>query len=143
MIKLWFNHWFSTSYRLIELMKADANKKIYIIGSNMQKNSVIQKVCDEWYEEPNIEGEEYLEYCLNFCKLNSVDVFVPGKEMKNISKNIQKFKGIGVKVLSDDYDIVSVLGDKVLAYEYFKDTEGINVPEYYKVNNVTEFKKGL
>lgn len=141
MIKLWFNHWFSTSYRLIELMKDDADEKIYVIGSNLCKNSVIQRVCDEWYEEPNIEGEEYLEYCLNFCKSNSIDVFVPGKEMKNISKNIQKFKGIGVKVLLDDYDIVSVLGDKVLAYEYFKDTEGINVPEYYKVNNVTEFKK--
>lgn len=44
MIRVWFNHWFSTSYRLIELMKEDADKKICIIGSNMRKNSVIQKV---------------------------------------------------------------------------------------------------
>ena len=141
MIRVWFNHWFSTSYRLIELMKADANKKIYIIGSNMRKNSVIQKVCDEWYEEPTCEGAEYISYCLDFCKSRQVDVFVPRRNMLSISQNIDKFNDIGVKVLLDDYETVSLLEDKVKTYDFFKSIDGINVPEYYKVASVEEFKK--
>lgn len=141
MIRVWFNHWFSTSYRLIELMKADANKKIYIIGSNMQKNSVIQKVCDEWYEEPTCEGAEYISYCLDFCKNRQVDVFVPRRNMLSISQNINKFNDMGVKVLLDDYETVSLLEDKVKTYDFFKSIDGINVPDYYKVASVEEFKK--
>ncbi len=141
MIRVWFNHWFSTSYRLIELMKADANKKIYIIGSNMQKNSVIQKVCDEWHEEPTCEGTEYISYCLDFCKSRQVDVFVPRRNMLSISQNIDKFNDIGVKVLLDDHETVSLLEDKVKTYDFFKNIDGINVPDYYKVSSVEEFKK--
>jgi len=91
MLRVWFNHWFSTSYRLTEVMQEHADKKICIIGSNMRKNSVIQKVCDEWYEEPTCEGEEYINYCLDFCKDRQIDVFVPRRNMLNISQNINKF----------------------------------------------------
>ena len=119
MIRVWFNHWFSTSYRLIELMKEDADKKICIIGSNMRKNSVIQKVCDEWYEEPTCEGEEYINYCLDFCKDRQIDVFVPRRNMLSISQNINKFNNIGVKVLLDDHETISLLEDKVKTYDFF------------------------
>ena len=51
MVRVWFNHWFSTSYRLIELMKQDNEEEIYVIASNKQIDSVIQKVCDEWYQD--------------------------------------------------------------------------------------------
>ena len=52
MIRVWFNHWFSTAYRLIELIKQDKEQQVYVVGTNLQIDSVIQKVCDEWYEEP-------------------------------------------------------------------------------------------
>ena len=141
MIRVWFNHWFSTSYRLIELMKEDADKKICIIGSNMRKNSLIQKVCDEWYEEPTCEGEEYINYCLDFCKDRQIDVFVPRRNMLSISQNINKFNNIGVKVLLDDHETISLLEDKVKTYDFFKGIEGINVPEYYRVSTVSGFKE--
>ena len=66
MIRVWFNHWFSTSYRLIELMKEDADEQVCVIGSNRQKDSVIQLVCDEWYEEPDISGEAYIDFVWDF-----------------------------------------------------------------------------
>ena len=46
MIKVWFNHWFSTVYRLIELIKEDEEEQIFVIGTNLRIDSVIQKVCD-------------------------------------------------------------------------------------------------
>lgn len=142
MIKVWFNHWFSTAYRLIELMKKDKENKeeIYVVGTNKQYNSVIRLVCDEWYEEPDITGEEYIEYCVDFCKKHSIDVFVPRKNMVDISCNRERFTEIGTKVLVDDFDKIQMLNDKVETYNLFKDCEGIYVPDYYLVNTAEELR---
>ena len=135
MIRVWFNHWFSTSYRLIELMKDNKDEQVYVIGTNKQVNSVIQQVCDEWYEEPVIEEENYVKYCLDFCVEHKIDVFVPRHFMVNISQNIDKFNQLGVKVMIDDYSIMELLNNKAKAYDFFKDCKGLNIPEYCIVNN--------
>lgn len=139
MTKVWFNHWFSTAYRIIELIKKDT-EEIYVIGTNKQYNSVIRLVCDEWYEEPDITGDEYIDYCVDFCRKHKIDVFVPRKNMVDISQNRDKFTAIGTKVLVDDYDKIQMLNDKVETYNLFKDCEGIHVPDYYLVNTADELK---
>ncbi len=139
MLKIWFNHWFSTAYRLIELMKEDQEQEIKVIGTNLRIDSVIQKVCDEWYEEPRINGEDYILYCLNFCKEHNVDVFVPRRNMGEISKNKERFEEIGVKLLADDYSIIKKLENKSDSYKLFKDCGNINIPDYYTVTTASEF----
>lgn len=141
MKRVWFNHWFSTSYRLIELMKDNKDEEIVIIGSNNQIDSIIQKVCDEWYQDSLASGMEYVDYCVGFCKEHNIDVFVPRRMMVEISRNIEKFNAIGVKVLVDDYSIIKLLNDKAATYEYFKDVDGISIPDYHIVNTAEEFEK--
>ena len=141
MIRVWFNHWFSTSYRLIELMKQDKEEEIYIIGSNKQVNSVIQEVCDGWYEEQDVGGEEYVEYCLNFCKQHQVDVFVPRRLMVLISENRERFDKLGVKLMVDDFEVISFLNDKAATYDFFKKCEGLYIPDYYVTNTASQFKE--
>ena len=51
MIRIWLNHWFSSAYNIINLIKKD-EKDFYIIGSSRNNNSVVKSVCDEWYQEP-------------------------------------------------------------------------------------------
>lgn len=141
MVRVWFNHWFSTSYRLIELMKEDAKQEIYVLGSNKQADSVIQKVCDEWYPEFESEGEDYIADCLSFCKEHRVDVFVPRRKMVEISKHKEQFTRLGVQVMVDDYDVISLLNDKAKAYEFLSDIPGLHIPEYYIVNTAKQFKE--
>lgn len=138
MIRVWFNHWFSTSYGLIELIKQD-EETIYVVGSNLQADSVIQKVCDEWYVEPALTGEEYINYCVTFCKEHRIDVFIPRREMIEISKYKQRFEEIGVKVLLDDYAMIEILNDKAATYEVLKDCKNLHIPDYAIVNTVEEF----
>lgn len=139
MIRVWFNHWFSTAYQLIELMKEDKEEEIYVIGSNQQVHSIIQKVCDEWYEEPQLDGEEYVNYCLKFCKEHKIDVFVPRKKMADISKNIDKFTNNHVSIMADNYSILNLLQNKASSYDYLKNLEGVPIPDYYTVNTCNEF----
>ena len=139
MVRVWFNHWFSTSYGIIELMKEDSANEIYVIGSNQRINSVIQMVCDEWYQDSSADGEEYLKYCLDFCREHKVDVFVPRRKMVEISENIERFHEIGVKVMVDNYSIVRILNNKAAAYDHLKDSEGLYIPDYHIVNDVDGF----
>lgn len=141
MTRIWFNHWFSTSYGLIEMLKSDSELDAYVIASNMQRDSVIQKVCDEWYDESLAEGEDYVRDCITFCKEHSVDVFVPRNQMVEISKNKALFHEIGVKVLVDEYDIIDLLNNKAETYDYFKKIGGINIPEYEVVTDAAMFEK--
>jgi ribosome biogenesis GTPase A len=69
MIRIWLNHWFSTAYSIIQLIKKDESD-FRIIGSNERENTVYKKVCDEWHIEPVLKEEEYVSYCLDFCVKN-------------------------------------------------------------------------
>ena len=120
MVRVWFNHWFSTSYGIIELMKKDSRQDVCVIGSNRQINSVIQKVCDEWYPDSDSSGEEYVEFALEFCKAHKIDVFVPRFNMVEISRCKNRFAELGVKVLLDDYEKISLLNDKAKTYALLK-----------------------
>ena len=118
MIRIWFNHWFSTAYSIIQLIKKDESD-FQIIGSNEREQAVYKKVCDEWHIEPVLKDEEYVSYCLDFCEKNRIDIFAPRRKLVAISRHKDQFERIGVKVLVDDY-------------------EGI-VPEYCSVTTADEF----
>lgn len=138
MTRIWLNHWFSTAYNIINLIKENENDFV-VIGSNINFNSVISCVCDEWYQEPECKGEEYVSYCLNFCVEHKIDVFMPRRGMLEISRNKKKFEEKGTKVMVDDYDIISILNNKNEAYELFKKLKIGIVPDYKIVTSANEF----
>lgn len=140
MIRVWFNHWFSTSYGIIELMKKDKNEEIYVIGSNSQKNSVIKKVCHEWYEDSEACGNEYVDFALNFCREHKVDVFVPRRNMTEISRCRSNFEKIGVKLLLDDYEKIEYLNDKAKTYRLLQKIPSLFIPDFEVVNTYDQFQ---
>ncbi|MGN1103195.1 MAG: hypothetical protein ACI4RG_13435, partial [Huintestinicola sp.] len=97
-MRIWFNHWFSTAYHIINLMKGEGD---VIIGSSSNPNSVVGLACDEWYTEPELPGEEYVSFCLDFCKRHNAQVFVPRRGMGVIAENAHLFADMGVKLLMD------------------------------------------
>ena len=137
---IWLNHWFSTAYSIVQLIKED-NPDFRVIGTNEHDLSPIKAVCDEWYKEPVLKGKDYADYCLQFCLDHAVDVFMPRRHLTTISEYRDLFEDIGVKVMVDKYDAVQVLNDKVKAYEEFA-ARGLGiVPEYRLVTNVDEFEE--
>lgn len=140
MKRIWLNHWFSTAYFIIHMMK-EANPDYVFLASNENMESPIMQACDEWYQEPVLKGKEYVDFCIAFCKEHKVDVFMPRREMVEISKYKALFEDIGVRVMVDDYQHVLLLNDKAAAYDFFR-KEGIGeVPDYYIATNVSQFEK--
>lgn len=139
MTRIWFNHWFSTAYNIINMIKQD-NPYFYIIGTNENERSVLATVCDEWYVEPVLKGNDYVEYCLDFCREHEVNVFMPRREMLSVSKRKADFEAIGTKVMADDYEIVNILNHKDQAYAELARRGVSTIPDYYIVTNVAGYE---
>lgn len=138
MVRIWLNHWFSTAYSIISLIKENESD-FYVIGSNESRYAAYGQVCDEWYVEPALKDVEYIEYCLNFCREHKVDIFVPRRGMTIISRYKSRFEEIGVKVMADDYEKVKILNQKIESYELFKKLKIGYVPEYETVTCAVDF----
>ena len=138
MTRLWMNHWFSTAYNIISLMR-EGNPDLHVIGTNEHEYSVVKNACDEWYREPVLKDDEYIEFCLNFCREHQVDVFLPRRSMLKISQQKSRFEELGVRVMTEEYGMMSVLNQKQKAYEYFRENRIGTVPDYFVVTTVKEF----
>ncbi len=142
-VRVWFNHWFSTAYHIISLLRQDDDTGFFIIGSGSNPDSVIRRVCDEWFEEPqNCHEDEhrYVLFCRDFCRDRHIDVFVPRRGLQAIGKSIDLFDEIGVRVLVErDYQKLSALNNKEKTYCMFEDRDIGHVPPRYVVNSCGAF----
>lgn len=141
-MRIWFNHWFSTAYHLIQLMREGAAEKLTVIGTNSNDKAVYRQVCDEWYGEEELPDAQYVEFCLDFCVRHRIDVFVPRRGLVPIVQAISRFEGAGVKLLTPhDSELVSLLDDKIATYRYFEGALPAIVPDYRLCHSLQAFEK--
>lgn len=142
MTRIWLNHWFSSAYQIIQLIKAQ-EEDFYIVGSSSNETSVVKGACDAWEIEPVLEEEAYVDYCLEFCKKNQIDIFMPRRGMVQISKRKKEFEAIGTKVMVEEYSLMHKLNQKDLAYALVQQEKIAKVPSYEIVTNATAFQKAV
>ena len=140
-MRIWFNHWFSTAYRLMELLK-QGDSSIEIIASSRTEHAVYQKMAEEFYVEPTeISDADYVDWCIEFCKEHKIDVLFPRRCRVAISENLHRFDEIGVKVLVDrNVELMDLLEDKKKTADLFFKHQICKVPTMFIVNNVKQFK---
>ncbi|MBR1805523.1 MAG: ATP-grasp domain-containing protein [Selenomonadaceae bacterium] len=140
-MRVWFNHWFSTAYHLINLIR-DGNPDFRFVGSNKNDFAIYKRACDEWYREPEkISEGDYVDWCIDFCREHAIDVFVPRRALTAVAQRRGDFESDGVKVLvGRDGRLMKILDDKVATYE-FMSTGGLDeiVPPYRLAKNFAEF----
>ncbi len=77
-MRIWFNHWFSTAYHLIGLMRESGPERFTFVGSSSNPYAVYQRACDEWFAEPELPKEEYVDFCLRSAKSIVLIFLSPG-----------------------------------------------------------------
>ena len=140
-MRIWFNHWFSTAYHLINLIRDGNPGKFQFVGSNKNDYAIYKLACDEWHREPvEISAADYVDWCLDFCRAHSVEIFVPRRFLTEIAQCVEDFNRIGVKVLVGDGRLMKILDDKISTYEFFS-AGGLGeiVPPYKIATNFDEF----
>lgn len=140
--RIWFNHWFNTAYHIVNLLKQGHEEEFEIYGTNRNPYSAVLTACDYSGIEESMSEGEYIDFCLDFCKRNGIDVFVPRSNLKAIVKNSGKFSDLGVKLLvCCNSNTMNILSDKAGFYEHLRGNPHFHIPEYRIVNNFTDFGK--
>lgn len=138
---VWFNNWFSAIVVTINDLKKEFDD-VTFIGSNGKQDCTYKNCVDEFYIEPVLaDSDTYIMWALDFCKHHGVDVFFPKAKMKTVAKNIKKFEKIGVKVICDDYDTISLFDSKAEVYKYLENKGYGKIPVYYVANSFADFRK--
>ncbi|MFK9090617.1 ATP-grasp domain-containing protein [Bacillus salipaludis] len=143
-MKIWFNRWFTTVSHYIDMIRDNEDHRKFIIyGTHPNKDALYLQNCDFAFVEPDIAGDEYIEFCLEFCERHRIDIFIPRKENVLISKRLTDFDALGVKVLvCPDAALMETMDNKAAAYQTFSNGAPIFfIPDYYVVNNIADFKK--
>ncbi len=141
MIRVWFNHWFSTAYHLINMMRE--HHDLTVIGSSSNPLAIYSRACDEWYaEKDGMTEEDYVNFCLDFCREHKVDLFVPRRHLVSIVENTERFEKIGVRLFADrNAALIRTLDNKQDTYCYFSKHFPLCVPEYHIVHSLDTFLK--
>lgn len=145
-MKIWFNRWFTTVLHYMEMIRNNEDQRKFIIyGSHPNRDALYLQYCDFVFEEPDLTGDEYVDFCLDFCKTHAIDIFVPRMENVLISERLADFEAIGVKVLvCPNAGLMKMMENKAVTYqELLNNTSSpiFSIPDYKIVNNVVDFKQ--
>lgn len=140
--RIWFNRWFSVAYHYMNHIKNNSDGlEVELYGTHPNANHMSLQACDYVEIEPECDGYEYVEFCLDFCRRHQIDVFIPRLNMLHIAQHIALFEEIGTRVIvCQDVDLLTKLMDKDLFYQSVKPTGIMVVPDYYVVRNASQFK---
>ena len=120
MTRVWYNKAFSsvaTAIRLIREADVSGTYEIYCTNSNAHSPAV--RTAHHFSVEPSgLSEAAYVDWCLEFCRQQQIDIFIPGKAAGAIAGQHPRFLAVGTRVLSVACsDVLALLRDKAAFYE--------------------------
>ncbi|MFC4598481.1 ATP-grasp domain-containing protein [Cohnella hongkongensis] len=142
MTNIYFNRWFSSAYHYIHMIRDNPDGQRFVFyGTHPDPGHLSLQACDHSEEEPALQGSEYVEYALDFCRRHRIDVFIPRLNMLDIAKEIGRFDEIGTKVMvCRDIDLLERMMEKDRFYESLAGTGVVSLPEYYVAETAEQFR---
>lgn len=141
--KIYFNRCFSSTPKIIQRFLSDNKSpkfKIYI--SHVCSNDYLEEAADYFEVEPDYEGEDYANYCLDFCRKHDINIFVPRYHVNTLIDFKEQFEQLGVKVMFvGNSTTYKLLDDKLKTYATLKDTDIVGIPKAFCVSSYKDFQK--
>jgi carbamoylphosphate synthase large subunit len=144
-MRIWFNKTFSTIQGVFNnLRQSFPAGEVTLVCTHTHNNASAFLAADESHLEPvDLIGEEYIEWCVAFCRDHAIELFWVGKEAALTSKNHALFEEVGTKVLSvADYDTLTLLHDKARFYSELP-AHIAQVMDFVAVNHRDEFDSAV
>ncbi|MEK3899623.1 MULTISPECIES: ATP-grasp domain-containing protein [unclassified Paenibacillus] len=142
-VNIYFNRWFSVAYHYMNLIRGNEDGvPVQIFATHPDIHHMSLQGADVAGTEPALEGIEYVQFCVDFCRRNEIDIFIPRLHMLDIALHASLFDEIGTKVLvCRDLDLLEMIMDKGKFYESVKTTGIMTIPDYHVVSNAQQFRE--
>jgi|WetSurSiteA1Bulk_404760.scaffolds.fasta_scaffold00066_28 hypothetical protein len=139
-MRIWFNKTFSTIQAVFNNLRQYSTDEVVLVCTHTHENASAFLSADEHYLEPvDLTGDDYIHWCVEFCRTQHIDVFWVGKEAALVIKHHDLFAAVGTQVLSvADYDILMLLHDKARFYTEVP-ADVAQVMDFVVVNHRDEF----
>ena len=121
-------------------LRADLKAGVFLLGSHTERDFGPLSACDLSEIEPlGLSGKEYIDWCLDFCVRNRVDVFIPGRMREFIADHRADFEAVGTSlIVAGDGETLRLLEDKGRFFAQIPD--GVAVHHFYRVRYWEDFK---
>ena len=123
-----------TRNKIVQYFKKELKGKGIVIATDCSKLAPAIYEADKYYIVPRIDDKDYLNTILDICikeKINGL-ISLIDPELSLISKNVEKFKEIGVKPILSDYDKVDICFNKYKMYQFLVENKLIEFPVFVK-----------
>lgn len=140
--RIWFNRTFSAASHYVDMIRNNAdNEKFEIYATHTKLHSPLLQAADYAELEPSLPMDQYIHYCLDFCKKHSIDVFIPHFGLTEIAYFCSEFQKAGTQVLlSGDPQLLEIVGDKGHLFEALNSVPGLTLPDYFIATTADEFE---
>lgn len=117
---------------LIDYFQRAKPKGDVIVGADMQSTAPAMAIVDKKYEVSSVYAANYVDELLLICKKENIGAIISlnDLELPVLSKNEERFKSIGVKLLVSGNDVIETCFDKWKTIE-FANKIGIPTPNTY------------
>jgi carbamoyl-phosphate synthase large subunit len=132
-------------YGVIKGLRINGERKIKIIGVDVDPNVASRYFIDKFYIVPSRASPNFMTSILEIVEKEQVDIIypVPTAELEMFSEAKKKFKEIGVLVLISDIDGLRIANNKALLYQHLSN-QGIDcVPKHFLVNDFNGFLRAV
>ncbi|MEI6206770.1 MAG: ATP-grasp domain-containing protein [Desulfuromonadales bacterium] len=138
---IWFNKGFSSVYNVLSLIREeDADQRFRLLCSHTSKEFIGFAAADDAFIEPVFKrDDDYLTWCLRFCREQQVGLFIPARRASFLARHAHLFKEIGAHVSTvcpDEFH--QTIDNKGLCYDFCREY-GLPIPDFRIVTNLEQF----
>ncbi len=125
-------------------IKKNGERKIRLVGVDMNKDDTILQMCDTYYQGPRADSPDYVDFLLDICQKECVDVLLPvmSAELEKIAENIGRFEKIGTRVSVSDLKQLKIANNKLALFEYLEKA-GLPCPKYMSIGGVDDIDPAI
>tara|TARA_Y100000741_G_scaffold361825_1_gene346480 strand:- start:1638 stop:2603 length:966 start_codon:yes stop_codon:yes gene_type:complete len=127
-----------SAVNIIKSMRMQNDIEFNIIANDIDSLSPGLHLANKYYISPSIKNEErYLKFLLDVVVKENISVLFPcySKELQLISKNIQKFEDLNVKILISPVSVLKLCDNKL---EMSEMVHSLNIPVPKIIRNPSE-----
>ncbi|MFD9128451.1 ATP-grasp domain-containing protein [Kitasatospora sp. NPDC059571] len=136
-VRVWLNRTYAENVFFIDLLRS-APRPVEVHATHVDPDSPVLAAADFGSLEPDrLSPEAYVEFALEFCARNSIDVFLPRLGQLAISLRRRDFEAIGTALVCPPAAAIAVFASKVDGYAAMA-AAGLPVPLWRHVRTADE-----